>query len=60
MDSIIRSWHGAGLHTPEEIEKKDPPNAKSRKKKLSEPKPPQDDSKTLEQLARIREKMKNS
>ena len=60
MDSIIRSWHSAGLHTPEEIEKKDPPNAKSRNKKTGEPKPPQDDSKTLEQLARIREKMKNS
>ena len=60
MDSIIRSWHGAGLHSPEEIEKKDPRGAGKRKKTARAPEQPRDDSKTLEQLARIREKMKNS
>lgn len=59
MDTIIRSWHGRSLHTPEEIQKSDPPNA--RKKKADDAAAqPRDDSRTLEQLARIREKMKNS
>jgi len=62
MDSIIRSWHGMNLHTPEEIEAKDPPNARKAKKTAgtANAAEPQDSAKTLEQLARIREKMKNT
>lgn len=60
MDKILVSWHGMGLHTPEEIEKNDPRDGRKKRASSGAPASAQDDSKTLEQLARIREKMKQS
>ena len=61
MDSIIRSWHGMGLHTAEQIEQKDPRSIDRRSTDDAKaPEPPRDDSKALQQLARIRERMKNT
>lgn len=58
MDSIVRSWDRMGLHTPEEIAKGD---KKPRKAEKTAPAAPaRDDAKTLEQLDRLREKMKQS
>lgn len=57
MDTILRSWHGKGLHTMEEIEKGDAPKA-SRGTRTAAAVPAQDDAKTLAQLTRLREKMK--
>ena len=58
MDSIIRSWHRMGLHTPQEIEKGD---KKPDKRSGGAPAAPvRDDSKTMEQVKRLREKIKNS
>ncbi len=55
-DSIVRSWHRMGLHTPEEIEAGDKPSKASRRAAVTAP--TRDDSKTLDQLNRLREKMK--
>ncbi len=62
MDSIVRSWHGMGLHTPEEIEKGDKKPARPAKaaRQPAAAMPTQDDVKMLEQLDRLREKMKQS
>lgn len=57
MDTILRSWHGKGLHTMEEIEKGDLPKS-SRGAKTAAAVPARDDAKALAQLTRLREKMK--
>jgi DnaD/phage-associated family protein len=59
MDSIVRSWHEKGLHTVEQIEQGDRRQPKSASYETTAV-PNQDDVKNLEQLARLREKMKNS
>jgi DnaD/phage-associated family protein len=59
MDSIVRSWHEKGLHTVEQIEQGDRRQTKSASYKTTAV-PNQDDVKNMEQLARLREKMKNS
>jgi DnaD/phage-associated family protein len=59
MDSIVRSWHEKGLHTVEQIEQGDRRPLKSASYETSAV-PNQDDVKNMEQLARLREKMKNS
>ena len=59
MDSILRSWHGKGLHTPEEIEKGDPLKSAPRTARpAGDAVPVRDDAKMLAQLTRLREKMK--
>lgn len=62
MNTIIHSWHDKGLHTLEEIEKGDKRPGKPVRSGKYEAvtAPTQQDAKTLEQLARLREKMKNS
>jgi DnaD/phage-associated family protein len=59
MDSIVRSWDKKGLHTAQEIEKGDQRPSRGTRYEPT-PAAPQDDSKTLEQMARLQEKMKNS
>jgi DNA replication protein DnaD len=59
MDSIVRSWDKKGLHTAQEIEKGDQRPSRGARYEPT-PAAPQDDSKTLEQMARLQEKMKNS
>lgn len=58
MDSIIRSWDKQGLYAPEAIEHGDKRTARTPGTASAAP-APQDDAKTMEQLARLREKMKN-
>lgn len=60
MDRILASWHEMHLHTPEEIEKNDPRDGRKKKAASAAAESAQNDSKTLEQLARIREKMKQN
>lgn len=59
-DSIIQSWHRMGLHTPAEIEKGDKKPSKAAKPAAAPATavPTQDDVKMLEQLDRLRAKMK--
>ena len=60
MDSIVRSWHGKGLHTVEEIERGDRKPARPGKYGSAEPSgPTREDMKTLAQLERLRRKMKD-
>lgn len=56
MDGIVQSWQRMGLHTPEEIEKYDKKPGKPGKR--TEPVPSGDDSRTIEQMKRLREKMR--
>lgn len=60
MDTIIASWASKGIHSPEEIEAKDPRvSPAERIPKLPDAPPPaQDDAKTLGQLARLRDRMR--
>ena len=60
MDSIIRSWDRMGLHTPAEIEAGDKKTARPGARRPGEPAAPRDDSKTMEQVKRLREKINNS
>lgn len=63
-DSIVRSWHEKGLHTPEEIEagdRKESRSARSGARRVSAAAAPtSEDDRTLEQLARLRERMKTA
>lgn len=59
MDSILRSWHNMGLHTPEEIEQGDPRTGRGAKKRAADPGPKRDDTKTMEQLDRLLASMEN-
>ena len=60
MDGIIQSWHRSGLHTPEEIEKGDKKPDRSAKRPEKTPPPqPRSDAKTMDQLKKLREKMKS-
>jgi hypothetical protein len=58
MDSIVRSWNTKGLHTAQEIQQGD--TRRGKQSQNAPPAEPQDDSKTLAQMAKLREKMKNS
>ena len=59
MDKIIRSWDSMGLHTPEEIEAGDPFGG-TRKRVSAQTEGAESDVGTaLDQMARIRSKMKN-
>lgn len=58
MDRIIASWDAMGIRTPQEIEEKDPRGGR-KKKDAAGPAPEADDTETLAQLARIRDRMKN-
>lgn len=60
MDAIVDSWEKMGLHTPEEIEKGDKPPARRTGKSAGEAPSARDDTKTMEQVKRLREKIKNS
>ena len=61
MDSIIRSWDRMGLHTPEEIERGDKkPAARNSAARPGEAPAPRDESKTMEQVKRLREKINKS
>ena len=62
MDSILQSWHRSGLHTPEEIEKGDkrPGPGPARSGDGAGQAPQRDESKTLAQIDRLLDKMKNS
>lgn len=55
MDSIIRSWHEKGLHTPEEIECGDAP----RRRQSAAARPAKADSGDIERMRRIYDKLKN-
>lgn len=55
MDSIIRSWHEKGLHSPEEIELRDAP----RRRQAERSAPARADSGDLERMRRIYDKLKN-
>ncbi len=58
MDSIVRDWHRKGLHTPEEIEKGDKKSASRANRSGGASAPaPRDESKTMDQLRRLREKI---
>jgi DnaD/phage-associated family protein len=59
MDSIVRSWSEKGLHTVQQIEQGDRRRTKSAKYDAGSA-PDQVDAKNFEQLARLREKMKNN
>ena len=55
MDSIVRSWHGKGLHTVEEIEQGDRrPDRSARQSASSAP-----DAQELERMRRLREKLRS-
>ncbi len=56
MNSIVQSWHSKGLHTVDEIEQGDRKGAPKRQQIAAET----PDSKELERLRRLREKIKNS
>lgn len=54
-DAILRSWHEQKLHTPEEIEREDQKPGKRGAGSAA-----RDDTKALEQIKRLREKMNSS
>ena len=54
MDSIVRSWHGKGLHTVSEIEQGDRRPAAVSRTASAAP-----DAKEMERMQRLREKLKN-
>ncbi len=61
MDSILRSWDRMGLHTPAEIERGDKkPNARAGIQDQGKGGQLRDDTKTMAQVKRLREKMNNS
>ena len=57
MDSILRSWHGKGLHTIGEIETGDAPKSAPRAAQPAAAASATDDAKMLAQLSKLREKM---
>ena len=59
MDTILASWAETGIRTPEEIEAKDPRPMRRQKASARTAAAPQDDSKTLGQLARLRDRMRS-
>ena len=56
MDSIVRSWHGKGLHTPEEIEQGDRKGGSAGRTGTASSAP---DARELERMKRLREKLRN-
>lgn len=54
MDTIVRSWHGKGLHSVQDIEQKDRKPARDAGSATSAP-----DAGELERMKRLRERMKN-
>ncbi len=69
MDTIVRSWHEAGLHTPAEIESGDAAPVRGGKRTVpaaapnvtaaSVTAPTREDDRTMDQLDRLMERMKN-
>lgn len=61
-NSIVQSWHKKGLHTVAEIEQGDrkPSSAQMRKNEQASSVPTQDDTRALEQMERLRRKMKSA
>ena len=68
MDTIVRSWHDAGLHTPGEIEAGDAAPVRGGKRAASAAPnvtaaavtaPTREDDRTMDQLDRLMERMKN-
>ncbi len=57
MDSIIRSWHEKGLHTPEEIEQRDAPRRRQNAPAKRASDAPRTDE--LERMRRLYDKVKN-
>ncbi len=58
MNSIVRSWHGKGLHTVEEIEKGDRKSSdRARQGDIAASAP---DANELERMKKLRERLKNS
>lgn len=57
MDKILHNWDQLGLHTPEEIEKGD--KKPERRGKNGAGQPPRDETKTIDQMKRLREKINN-
>lgn len=60
MDAIIQSWAEKGLFTPEQIEKGDKKPEKKTTRSANVSGAAWDDEKALEQIKRLREKLKNS
>lgn len=59
MDAIIQSWAERGLYTPEQIEKGDKKPAVRAGKKGDGASAPRDETKTMEQVRRLRDKIRN-
>lgn len=62
MNSIVQSWHKKGLYTMEQIEQGDKKPSAARRGKPAPADttvPTEDDARALEQIKRLREKMKN-
>ena len=53
MDSILRSWHAKGLHTPAEIQQGDPQRARGKS-----PSPPADEGEDLSRMQAYLEQLK--
>lgn len=59
MDSIIQSWDRMKLYTPEQIEEGDKKPSRRQPNRSAAPETERDDAKAMEQIKRLRERMKN-